>query len=82
MGFWQYQSCDIEPGTILRCVYATKFDLAEHVLSGTIESLSFTYNMENVIGEQFQMSMDVHFYEHEESYPKPYIETTPIMRIE
>lgn len=82
MGFWQYQSCDIEPGTILRCVYATKFDLAEHVLSGTIESLSFTYNMENVIGEQFQMSMDVHFYQHDESYPNPYIETTPILRIE
>lgn len=37
MGIWQYQSCDIEPGTILRCVYATKFDLAKHVLSGTIE---------------------------------------------
>lgn len=81
IGFWQYQSCDIEPGTILRCVYATKFDLAEHVLSGTIESLSFTYNMENVIGEQFQMSMDVHFYQHDESYPNPYIETTPILRI-
>lgn len=82
MGFWQYQSCDIEPGAILRCVYATKFDLAEHVLSGIIESLSFTYKMENVIGEQFQMSMDVHFYQHDESYPNPYIETTPILRIE
>ena len=41
MGFWLYQSCDIEPEAHLRCVYATKFNLAQQCMDGTTQSLLF-----------------------------------------
>lgn len=61
-GFWLFQSCDIEPGAILRCVYATKFNLAKQCQNGEIQSLSFIYEMENVIGERFKMTSELIFF--------------------
>lgn len=36
-GIWIYQSCDIKPGEIVRCVCATKFDLLKKISSGEIQ---------------------------------------------
>lgn len=62
MGGWIYQSCDIEPGVLLRCVYATSQNLFEQCNNGEIKTLSFQYEMENAIGEQFTMTADFNFY--------------------
>lgn len=80
MGFWIYQSCDINPGAILRCVYATKFDFSQKVSRGEIESLSFNYRMENVLGECFVMSVDFHFIPTEENHIDFFVEISPILR--
>lgn len=81
-GFWFCQTCDIEPGSILRCVYVTKFNLAELCKNGEIETLSFKYNMENVIGECFEMSADLFFIPADKNEAPDYTaEITPIHRI-
>lgn len=75
-------SCDIEPGTLLRCVYATENNLPEEAMSGKIGSLSFTYKMNNGIGEQFKMQMDVLFTQDSELYPDNWIQVSPITVLE
>ncbi|MDO5382735.1 MAG: hypothetical protein Q4F06_08490 [Eubacteriales bacterium] len=81
-GFWFCQTCDIEPGAILRCVYVTKFNLAEQCKNGEIESLSFKYEMENVIGERFEMATDLHFIPSGKNAAPDYMmEITPIHRV-
>lgn len=81
-GFWFCQTCDIEPGGILRCVYVTNFDLAEHGVNGKITSLSFKYEMENVIGEHFEMTTDVHFIPENEDDTADYmLEISPVHRV-
>jgi len=83
MGFWLYQSCDIEPGAILRCVYATKFNLAQQCKDGIVHSLSFKYKMENVIGELFELTMDFYFIASTENEaPDFMVEISPIQKIE
>lgn len=81
-GFWFCQTCDIEPGAILRCVYVTQFDLAEQSKNGEIESLSFRYEMENVIGEHFEMTTEMHFIPANENEAPDYMmEISPVHRI-
>lgn len=81
MGFWIYQACDIEPGAILRCVYATKFDLAQQCKDGRIHTLSFKYEMENVIGEHFEMTTDFYFSPSPDNEPPDYMmEISPIRK--
>lgn len=83
MGFWLYQSCDIEPGAILRCVYATKFNLAQQCIDGIIQSLSFKYKMENVIGELFELTIDFYFIAlPENKAPDFMVEISPIQKKE
>lgn len=83
MGFWLYQSCDIEPGSLLRCVYATKFNLAQQCMDGTTQSLSFKYRMENVIGELFELTIDFCFIASPENEaPDFMVEISPIQKIE
>lgn len=43
-------------------MYATKFNLAEQCQHGEIQSLKFQYEMENVIGERFEMTCDFFFF--------------------
>ena len=64
MGAWIFESCDIESGAVLRCVYATKFDIFEECRNGEIETLTFVYEMENVLGDHFKMSNDIYFIHH------------------
>lgn len=78
MGFWMYSSCDILPGEVVYVTYATKSDLHEDIQNEKIESLSFTYVMENVIGDHFKMSVDIHFYNLKETPVDTYIEISPI----
>jgi len=81
-GFWFCQTCDIESGSILRCVYVTKFNIGEQCKNGKIESLSFKYDMENVIGEHFEMTTDLHFIPSGENEAPDYMmELTPIRRV-
>lgn len=83
MGFWLYQSCDIEPGNILRCVYATKYDIAQQCKDGDIQSLSFKYKMENVIGEHFEMTIDFYFNPTpEDEAPDFIVQISPIQKVE
>lgn len=64
------QECDIEPGAILRCIYATKYNLADLCSNGNSESLIFSYQMENTLGEQYEMTADIFFYDtFEDSIP-------------
>jgi len=81
-GFWYCQACDIEPGAILRCVYVTKFDLAKQSKNSEIESLVFKYEMENVIGEHFEMTTEMHFIPADENDAPDYMmEISPVHRI-
>lgn len=80
-GMLLYQSCDIDPGATLRCVYATKFNLAEQILNGTIHSLTFYYKMENVIGEVFQMKLDLQFVNLNKDCPDFIAEVSAITRL-
>ena len=81
-GFWVFESCDSNPGAILRCVYATKFDLAQQCKDGSIQSLSFKYNMENVIGEHFEMTTDLYFNPSPDDEPPNFFaEISPIQKI-
>ncbi len=81
-GFWLFQSCDIEPGRILRCVYATKFNIAEQCQNGDIESLTFSYKMENVIGEHFEMTTELFFFPVSTNEAPNYsIEISPIRKL-
>lgn len=80
-GFFLSQECDIESGSILQCVYVTKFDLAEQCKNTNIHSLSFNYAMENVIGERFEMTTNLYFSSFSENEPPDYImKITPIHR--
>ena len=80
--FWFCQTCDIESGSILRCAYVTKFNIGEQCKNGEIESLSFKYEMENVIGEHFEMTADLHFIPTSKNEAPDYmIEFTPIHRV-
>ena len=63
MGFWMYYPCDIEPGEIAYVVYATKINIVQRIQNGEIYSMDFLYNMENVLGEQYSMSVCAHFYD-------------------
>ena len=58
---WICRACDIKPGATLICVYATKYDLVKKIINKEIDSISFTYRMENVLGECFKMSVDFQF---------------------
>lgn len=81
-GFWLFQSCDIEPGALLRCVYATEFNLAEQCQHGEIQSLKFQYEMENVIGDRFEMTCDFFFFPvAANEAPNFSIEISPIQRL-
>lgn len=42
-------------------MYATKYDLVKKIINKEIDSISFTYRMENVLGECFKMSVDFQF---------------------
>ena len=79
-GSWIYQPCDIRPGAIVRCVYAAKFDIAEKISSGEIESLSFSYRMKNVLGECFNMVVDLHFIPIEEKHINVLDEVSPVFK--
>ena len=79
MGAWIFESCDIEPGAVLRCVYATKFDIFEECKNGKIETLTFIYEMENVLGDHFKMSNDIYFYSSQnKEWPNEIMEISPI----
>lgn len=79
-GIWIYQSCDIKPGATVRCVYAAKFDIEKKISSGEIESLSFNYRMKNVLGECFNMIVDLHFISVEEKHINVLDEVSPVFR--
>lgn len=76
------QSCDVESGAIVRCVYATKFDFSEKASHGEIESISFKYGMENVLGEKFTISTIFYFYPTEENHINSYMQMLPIQKLE
>ena len=80
LGFWKYYSCDVRPGTLVRCVYATKFDLTQKMCDGDIGTLSFRYSMENVIGERFYMTIDFYMGSNEAGQPNFYAEVSPVNR--
>ncbi len=81
MGFWLFQSCDIEPRAILRCIYATKFNLAQQCIDGIIQSLSFKYKMENVLGELFELTIDFYFFASPENeVPNFMVEISPMQK--
>ena len=79
-GIWIYQSCDIKPGEIVRCVCATKFDLLKKISSGEIESLSFIYQMKNVLGECFNMAAELHFIPIEENHINVFDQISPVFK--
>jgi hypothetical protein len=82
LGFCFFQTSDIESGSILRCVYVTNFNIEEKCKNGEIESLSFKYEMENVIGEHFDMTIDLYFIPSGENEAPDYMmEFTPIHRV-
>ena len=77
-----YQSCDIEPGAVLRCVYATECDLLQQFITGNIQSLLFMYRMENVIGELFELAIEFIFISYDENKgPSFFVEKLPIKKI-
>lgn len=79
MGAWLFNSCDIEPGAVLHCVYATEFDIFEECRNGEIETLTFAYEMENVLGDHFKMSNDIYFYPSQNNeWPSEIMEISPI----
>lgn len=83
MGIWLFQTCDIKPGAALRCVYATKYDLAQQCRDGKIQSLSFQYKMDNVLGDRFEMKIDFYFNPCSENNPPDFFaEISPIKKIE
>ncbi len=55
------ESCDIKPGGIVRCVYATDYNLEEKILNRQIKSISFKYGMENLLGDYFEMTAEFDF---------------------
>lgn len=73
--FFSY-NCDIMPGTFLRCVLITKFDLVDAIRSGEIDSIKRVYEMENVIGEKFEMEVDINFYRDSEAFLSHFIKTS------
>lgn len=79
-GIWEYHSCDIKPGAIVRCVCATKFDLEKKISSGEIESLSFNYQMKNVLGESFNMVANFHFIPIEENHINVLERVSPVFK--
>lgn len=81
-GIRRFSSCDIEPGNLLICVYSTKQKILEQIKKGTMRTITFKYNMENVLGKHFQMSVDITFTNDEQSYPIWDMEISPISKID
>lgn len=74
--------CDIAPGALVRCVLILKFDLTEEIRSGRIDSLHRKFRMENVLGEKFEMEVNIYFFNDSEIFLDHYIQISPISRIE
>lgn len=72
-GWWLYRSCDIEPGGVVKVIYATKTDLIKVVNEGYISEINLEYSMENVLDERFYMDIDIKFYNEGKDIPDPYL---------
>lgn len=73
--------CDIQPGAFLSCVLILKFDLEEEIKLGNIDSLCRKFRMENVLGEKFEMEVDINFYNEDEIFLNGNIQVSSISRI-
>lgn len=73
-GCWLHLSCDIEPGKIVKVIYATKTDLIKAVNEGYISEISLGYSMKNVLGESFYMDVNIKFYNNGGDIPDKYLD--------
>lgn len=60
-GFWVFRSCDINAGDILGCMLVTREPLKELLKSGEMQTITLVYDMENVLGDKYEMKTFVDF---------------------
>ena len=77
---WISYFCDVEAGMNVNIVLATKEDILEEVRMGNIESVSFEYEMENVIGENFGMNAEMIFVDGSKGMPKLFVQVGNVYR--
>lgn len=77
---WISYFCDVESGMDVNIVLATKEDILEEVRKGNIKSVSFEYEMENVIGENFGMDAEMTFEDDPKGMLKLFVQVGNVYR--
>lgn len=74
-----FRSCDISAGNVVACTYIAEQSWKQEIIDGNIRGLTFIYEMENGIGERYEMETQLFFLvvgEGDEATIESHIEVT------